>query len=614
MPDCSVPARLTGRALLLLALAGAGAPWPASAQPRSEAAAPAPAFELTIEAPDEVAEVLRRHLELQRYRELSDLDDAELRRLLDAAEDNARELLATLGYFAPRIRFEQTPASASQPRQVRLQVTPGAPARVSEVAIEFSGPIADDEDARGQRGAIRGGWSLRQGQPFSQAAWDEAKAEALRRLTARHYPAGTLAESLADVDAEAGTVRLRLRFDSGPAYRLGPLQLSGSERYDEAMVTRLTRLTPGTPYRQSDLADAQKRLLDSGYFDAAFVSLDTEAAPAAAAVLVQLREAKRQKLVLGLGASTDSGARVSAEHTHHQLPGLGWRAVSKLSLDRETQVLGSELTAPPDAGNWRWLASALLQRQQAASFQVGSLRLRAGRTQTSEHFDRSVYLQHDRARTTGADSSVLADALSANYAWTQRQFDSLPFPSSGYGLGVELGAGTTLNPERTPFTRVLGRWLGYWPLARSERSGRPLARAGRLAVRAEGGAVLARDGATLPSTQLFLTGGDTSVRGYGLRDIGVRQPSGAVAAGRYLAVGSVEWQRPILSGNRLTDWEGTLFVDAGSVADRAGELRAQVGVGAGARWRSPVGPLQIDLAYGVALRRWRLHLNVGFSF
>jgi len=32
------------------------------------------------------------------------------------------------------------------------------------------------------------------------------------------------------------------------------------------------------------------------------------------------------------------------------------------------------------------------------------------------------------------------------------------------------------------------------------------------------------------------------------------------------------------------------------------------------RWKSPIGPLQIDLAYGVAVKRLRLHMNVGFSF
>ena len=126
--------------------------------------------------------------------------------------------------------------------------------------------------------------------------------------------------------------------------------------------------------------------------------------------------------------------------------------------------------------------------------------------------------------------------------------------------------------------------------------------------------MLARDSITLPSSQLFLTGGDTSVRGYGLREMGVTLPSGQITAGRYLAFGSLEWQRPITGIPRLADWESTVFIDAGAVADQPGDLQAKVGVGIGARWKSPVGPLQIDLAYGVATERLRLHLNVGFTF
>jgi len=64
----------------------------------------------------------------------------------------------------------------------------------------------------------------------------------------------------------------------------------------------------------------------------------------------------------------------------------------------------------------------------------------------------------------------------------------------------------------------------------------------------------------------------------------------------------------------LTDWEHTVFIDAGSVADRPTDLRPRYGVGTGVRYNSPVGPLQVDLAYGLETRRWRIHLSVGLTF
>lgn len=604
--------------LALALLAGVPALLPAQAQPASAGAvANASAFELEIAAPDEIRALLERHLELLRYRELTDLSDAELARLLTTARQNTQDLLATLGYFSPDIGIEQQAgSSAGAARRIKLSVTPGTATRVSAVQIEFRGAIASDPAARSQRQQIEANWLLGAGMRFSQASWDAAKQQALRQLTGQRYPAGQIGSSLADIDPVNHSARLSVTLDSGPAYRLGALVISGAQRYDTELVTRLARLTPGADYDQAQLVQAQQRLTDSGFFDSVFVALDTTGDPLTAPVRVQLREALMQKLVLGIGASTDSGARLSAEHTHHRVPGIGWRAVSKLSLDRETRSLGSELTAPPDADNWRWVGSALLQNQNSGSTDISSLRLRAGRSQGGQRIDRNYYLQYDRAETAASDGSVpvVAQALSANYAFTVRNFDSLPFPASGWGLGVEVGGGSTLGSQQDPYGRLLGRLLGYVPLGGSGDTAAGALRGGRLALRAEAGAVLAKSDIALPSTQLFLTGGDNSVRGYGYHDLGVTLPDGSVSAGRYLTVASVEWQRPIIANGRLTDWESTVFMDAGAVANKAADLRAKVGIGVGARWKSPVGPLQIDLAYGVAVERLRLHLNVGFTF
>ena len=153
---------------------------------------------------------------------------------------------------------------------------------------------------------------------------------------------------------------------------------------------------------------------------------------------------------------------------------------------------------------------------------------------------------------------------------------------------MELGAGMTLRPERNPFTRTLVRWQSFFPAGRVEADN-GVARAARISVRTEVGAVLARDSAEIPVTQLFLTGGDTTVRGYSYRSIGARTQNNQLYGGRYMGVASVEWQRPITYRGNMTDWENTLFVDAGAVADRAGDLDPRVGVGTGVRWRSPWG-------------------------
>lgn len=135
-----------------------------------------------------------------------------------------------------------------------------------------------------------------------------------------------------------------------------------------------------------------------------------------------------------------------------------------------------------------------------------------------------------------------------------------------------------------------------------------------LVLRTEAGALLAAKQARLPSTYMFRTGGDTTVRGYGYRKIGIDFGDDLIGPGRYMAVGSVEWQRPILQDRFPGLLQHTLFVDVGSVANNIGDLRPNWGVGTGVRLITPVGPMALDVAYGLQSKAFRLHMTVGFVF
>lgn len=590
-------------------LAAAALAWLCQLAPAAFAQAQQPAFELVVRAPDDLRELLERHLELQRYREVTDLDDAELARLVVLADKDARELLATQGYFAPTIRIEREPGP--RPRLV-VDVVPGEQVRVADTRIEFEGDIATsgEPDAVEQRDAIVGGWILPQGRPFTQEGWDRAKADATRKLLARRYPAGRISYSLADVDAASGQAKLGLRLDSGALFRLGPLRVTGVSRYAPELVPRLARLPEGMVYDQEKIVQAQLRLSGSGYFDSAFIFVDPLGDPNAAPVQVTVREAPLQKVVLGLGFTTDGGPRGTVEHTHNRVPGLGWRAVTKLQAEQKNPYAQSEWTDIPDPRGWRWSVLARGERLDDDRLVTHSQRLRGGRFKNGDHIDRNVYLQYERSQVNNPRGVELrpsdtgdGSALSANYVWTGRYFDSVQSPTRGFGIGFELGAGVTLEGGYQPFQRTLVRWLGYHPLERS-----------RLELRAEAGAVFARDDANLPATQMFRTGGDTSVRGYKYLDIGVKLPDGVIGPGRYMAVGSLEWQRPIRRGGQDTQFEHTVFVDAGAVANQPSELRPQFGVGTGFRWRSPVGPVEAAIAYGVEAKKFRIHFSAGFVF
>lgn len=579
--------------------------------PAALAADDAPVFDLTIEAPAPLDAFLARHAELQRFRTLPDLSRSELDRLLSQAPKNLRDLLGTQGYFSPTVDVQLRDADGALPH-VHIRVEPGPPTRIALVQITLEGDARDAPEAAAQRQRLQEEWALPVGQTFSQSAWDTAKSRALRTLAEQRYPRARLVNSLADIVPPQHEANLYLVLDSGPPHFFGDVAVEGAQRYDADMARRLVRLAgvrPGAPYDEAALQAAQRRLTDSGYYPSAFVLLAPEGDPQHHTVLARVREAPLQKVVIGVGASTDRGARFTLEHTHHRLPGLGWRALSRLQAERDATTLGLDLSTPVDDKGWRWLTAGELQRQTDGPRVTNSEQSRIGQAQDGLALDRSYFLQLDRARVRDMGiPQPTATAVSANYAWTRRAFDDLTAPQRGYGLAVELGAGVTLSQERQPYLRTRVRWLGYWPV------GSDSPRPSRLALRLEGGAVWSAPDAPVPVTQRFLAGGDNSVRGYTQRSIGVPLPSGVVEAGKLLSVASLEWQRPLWRDGVKTPWESVVFLDAGAVANRAADLKPQVGVGAGVRYNSPVGPLQADLAYGVDSKRLRLHLSVGFAF
>ena len=583
-------------------------PLPAEAQPaEAPVAETAIAFTLKIDAPEAVADLLERHLELQHYKDLHDLDATELQRLLDAADTQARDLLATQGHFQARLqwRTESGPDRGPGPRwRLHLQVDPGPVAQVQAVHWTFEGHLQTSEHHRVQREALQQQWAMPIGHAFTQDAWQQAKAAALRQLTAEHYPLGQWVRTEAQVDPEQGRVVLALTLDSGPEVFIGPTRITGPERYSLEQVERLANLPRGRSYRQSDLLEAQQRLVLSGFYDAVFVTLDTEGPPEAMPVRIELKETPRQRWQLGVGVRSDTGPRLTLEHTQHRVPGLDWRSVAKLSVDRVLQSASLDLLAPPDADLWRWSLGTKAEHQQFDGYEVSSQRLRAGRTQPSERLDRSHYLQYDHAQTEGNQNDT-RNALSVHYAWTWRDFDTLPFPNHGWGMGLELGAGVPLGATATPYLRSLVKVLGLLPVGSQGH---------RLSLRGSAGAVDTRQVDDIPVTQLFVAGGEHPVRGYAPGSIGVPGTSGSVTAGRYLLTGSAEWLTPIRTGERRTDWDSVVFIDAGAVTNEPARWNTAVGLGLGARWRSPVGPLEIDLARALQTQRWRLHVSIGFRF
>jgi translocation and assembly module TamA len=609
--------------LAACALAGCAASRPPAPQAPPP---PPPPVDVAIEAPGELERLLDTHLDLARLARLhgedragESISESELRRLQNATPAEARALLATEGYMDAQVRVERdAPGAAERPR-VRVVVEPGRRTRVAAVRLEAAGALGDaaargDAEARALIDEWRAAWALPEGKPFSNSAWRDAKAAALTRLRSAGYAAAAWSDSAAEIDADAGIARLALRADSGPLYRTGALAIEGLARQDERSVRNLAGFSPGTPATETLLLDYQERLQRSGLFDRVSVTLDADAARSdAATVTVRVAEAPLQQATVGVGISATAGPRVLLEHVHRRAFGERATLRNKFELGAKRSAWEGELSSHALTDLYRNLVGGGAERVESDTDVVSSLRTRVGRAYETQRIDRLAFVQLERVLTrpriggAATRTDLIAATLNFNGAW--RDLDSIVLPTRGQSLALESGLGQVRSIDASnatsqgsgPFGRLRAR-AQWW---------RPLGGTWYAQARLELGQVFARDHVDVPETQRFRAGGDDSVRGYDWRSL-TPQVDGVDVGGRVLATANVEVARPV--SDKLPSVWWAAFVDAGRAAERWNGFEPAWGAGLGVRWRSPVGPLRADLAYGEETRAWRLHLSVGIAF
>lgn len=615
------------------AATGSAAAAPAAAASAVPRGRPVGAWRLVIDLPDDeergsLRELLATHLDLARYEreglaggaplDPQDLERrryltrGDLRRLASAAPEQARGLLATEGYLnaAVRARLE-----AGEPQVVRLTIDPGRRTQVRSVTLRFEGELDQRFEQRDPRAVdtvagMRRNWGLPEGSPFRQDDWGAAKNAAIARLRAEGYPAATWSGTSARIRAEDDTASLFVLADSGPLFHFGEVRVEGLRYYSAQAVRHLQPFRAGDPYRDQTLFDYQERLQKLGAFENVSVAIDPDPAAAAATpVTVTLRELPRRQATFGVGVSANTGPRVAVELIDRHLFGLDWQAKTLVELGRDQRNLEADFTSYPLRNRHRNLVSAALTNLDAAGSTTVSERLRVGRTQDGERIERTAYMEWQRATVRDEGIVSQASSVTANYQWIWRRLDNIVLPTEGWAVSAEVALGRSFaargsdgeREEGGVFGRERLRLAGYLPLGAQWYA----------SARTEIGAAQARPGVGLPDTLLFRAGGDESVRGYDFRALGPTL-NGAAVGGRALATGSLEVARPV--SKRLAAWWIAGFVDAGDAAENWSDLHPKLGYGVGVRWRSPVGPLRLDLAYGEADRRFRLHFSVGIAF
>ncbi|WP_374045817.1 autotransporter assembly complex family protein [Massilia sp. YIM B02769] len=599
-------------------------------------------YNVRIDAPRQLDDLLEDNLDLLRWRGNARVDLEQLQRLVKEAPEQAKALIATEGYYSPQVSAGLDTSGGTP--VARVIVEPGEPTLVSDIDLVLQGFVPFEQGgAPYDAAALRNRWSLPVGARFRQADWEGAKRDLLREVVQSRFPRAQLVETSATVDPETRKASLRVVMDSGPEMRFGELRIRGLKRYPSTVITNLNKIKPGDEYSETALQALQSRLQETGYFSTVEVSADMRAvlnaeiqemkddddtdAPAAAAtaqadpnapavpgqaatgvkpptpgptvlpVLVRVTENKQKNVEVGLGFSTDTGGR--AQVGYDDLNVFGKRMKSDLIYEQKRQSARVDFFWPTTPDGYNDSVGGGVEREDVRGEITTTASVAARRAWGTPELERSLTLEvlAEKREVAGIDTNY-SKSIPLTYNVTRRKLDNLLQPTRGYALNWQVGIAPLPLLTDEKFIRGYTRGVYY----------RPVGETGTLILRGEAGAVFSKDKEGVPSSFLFRAGGDQSVRGYGYQQLGV-QEGNAIVGGRYLLTAGVEyqyWFRP--------PWGVAVFYDAGNAGDKFSDLNPKSGYGVGARWRSPVGPINVDVAYGHAVKKARLHFSLGFTF
>jgi len=222
---------------------------------------------------------------------------------------------------------------------------------------------------------------------------------------------------------------------------------------------------------------------------------------------------------------------------------------------------------------------------------------------------------------------IRLSAISGGLVWDRR--DDLLDPTAGGLMSIDGEVAARSLGSEVGFVKVFAQALGFRRLTRINR----VVIGGRVQVGIARGfsrevLIPGTDGETeivadLPAGRRFFAGGSTTVRGFQQDRLGV---PGVISERGYSSGGNGV---VVLNGEVRTQlWTDIAlvgFVDGGNVFARAGDmsigdLRGAAGVGI--RYRSPLGPLRLDVGFkfdrrivsGKRERGWEFHVSIGEVF
>ncbi len=393
------------------------------------------------------------------------------------------------------------------------------------------------------------------------------------------------------VDALAHKATLNLKFNTGTRYRYGVVTIE-QDVLDDTTINNYMLLKTGKPFSAENLIKQQQLLQRSGYFNVINITVEHEKTNnGRVPISIKLTRKKRNAYKLKLGYGSETGPRIAVEMNRRWTGdhGKALKAVTRVS--KNDQVISLFLLNPQKKPEDDTLVYNIDFKREtkpdsvSKNINVGGKFNRKGDSgwvQTA-----SLGLLLDITTPTGEDDQFSKYIL-FGVGLEKTKADNLLFPLDGWRIKYSANvASKALLSDQDIIQAKLsakrikqlgeGRFLGRFDLA----------------------STLVSNYDDLPQGLRYYSGGQNSVRGYKFSSLGDkvdRLVDGEIKTvnigGRNLLNLSFEYQYPI---NK--EWSVAAFTDIGNAFDDWSDYELKVGVGFGARWKSPIGPVRIDLGF-----------------
>jgi outer membrane protein assembly complex protein YaeT len=515
---------------------------------------------------------------------------------------------------------------------VTVSIEEGTPVRVTDVDLGIEGTTlaADDETL------LRHLLPLEPGDVFEEDRYERGRSVLRDWFRQRGYARVTVEKS-ARVDVRDDTATVRYHVDSGPSAVFGPVTISGLGEVDAEVVRREIAFKTGEPFQQSLLDKTRKNIDALHLFRSVRLVEDTSRDPTVA-INIAVAEAERHEVKLGVGYETEEGIRGTAGWRDYNFLGGARQLGVSARISQLYRTIAADFLQPHFPSQTSRVRVIFLQEQtQDTTYTLNETRV----------LPRLEWDLTPRLTTYAFYRASLNLLPQGDIATSVRKALPEAHPSrsvtSSLGLGVDLNETDDLvNPTRGGIARfsvepVGGALGGDIDLIRVIGEGRvyvPLpfefGAAGRMRLGSQDNT---NGSAQIPIFERFYAGGIGSVRGYGRRRVGplasqllplsvcnahgknfidCDEPVG----GKSVVEMSAELRHPVTN---TIDVIG--FLDAGQVSLRSWDFpldNLQYGIGVGARYRSVIGPLRVDLGFPLDRRGddgwWQVYLAVGDTF